>query len=52
MPRFNIEISDNAYYPDVEAETEEEAIYIALEWWIERKPTIFCEEVTENAEVL
>lgn len=59
MPKFNIEISDNAYYPDIEANTPEEAILAALEWWIERDPdirceeaNIHCEEVQEDAEVL
>ena len=53
MPKlFNVEISDDALYPEIEAETEEEAILIALGWFSERQPTIFCEEVTENAEVL
>ena len=49
MPKFNIEISDNAYYPDIEAETEEEALYKAIQWWCEREPDIRCEEVNENA---
>jgi hypothetical protein len=49
MPKFNIEISDNAYYPDIEAESEEAAMYIAVGWWMERNPDIHCEEVEENA---
>lgn len=49
MPRFNIEISDNAYYPDIEAETEEAAMYMAVGWWMERNPDIHCEEVQEDA---
>jgi hypothetical protein len=49
MPKFNIEISDNAYYPDIEAETKEEALYKAIQWWCEREPDIHCEEVKENA---
>ena len=48
MPKFNIEISDNAYYPDIEAENEEAAMYIAVGWWMERNPDIHCEEVEEN----
>lgn len=48
MPKFNIEISDNAYYPDVEAENEEEAMYIAVGWWMERNPDIRCEKVEEE----
>ena len=48
MPKFNIEISDNAYYPDIEAETEDQAIYMALSWWMDRSPDIHCEEVDNN----
>ena len=48
MLRFNIEISDNAYYPDIEAETKEEALYKAILWWCERQPDIRCEEAEEN----
>lgn len=49
MPKFNIEISDSAYYPNVEAENEEEAMYIAVGWWRERNLDIYCEEVEEDA---
>lgn len=49
MPRFNIEIGDNVYYPDVEAENEEAAIYMAVSWWMERNPDIRCEEIEEDA---
>lgn len=49
MPKlYNVEISDNAWYPEIEAETEEEAIMTAMNWWLERQPEIRCEEVTEN----
>ena len=49
MPKFNIEISDNADYPEIEAETEEEALYKAIQWWCEREPDIHCEEAQEDA---
>ena len=49
MPKiFNVEITDNAWYPEIEAETEEEAIQAALDWWLERQPEIRCEDVIEN----
>lgn len=48
MPKFNIEISDNAYYPDIEAKSEEAAIYMALSWWMDRSPDIHCEKVDDN----
>ena len=50
MPKFNVEISDNAYYPDIEAENEEAAMYIAVGWWMERNPDIHCEEVDEEVD--
>ena len=50
MPKFNIEFSDNAYYPEIEAETEEAAIYMAIGWWKELNPDIHCEEVDEEAD--
>lgn len=49
MPKFNIEISDSAYYPDIEAESEEAAMYMAVGWWMERNPDIHCEEAQEDA---
>ena len=48
MPKFNIEISDNAYSPDIETGTEVQAIYMALSWWMDRSPDIHCEEVDNN----
>ena len=49
MPKlYNVEISDNAWYPEIEADTPEEAIQVALEWWLERQPDIHCEETQED----
>ena len=44
---YEVEITDAALYTEIEANSPEEAIQIALEWWIERKPKIVCEEVNE-----
>ena len=44
MPKFIVAISDSVIY-DVEAETENEAVYRALEWFTERKPEISVAEV-------
>ena len=35
---FSVIIHDIATYNDIEAESEEEAVEIALEWWDEREP--------------
>lgn len=35
---FTVIIHDIATYNDIEAETEDEAVEIALEWWDEREP--------------
>ena len=48
MGRWNIQISAETYYPEVEAETQEEAILKALDWFIEYEPDIICEEVEEE----
>lgn len=50
MPKFNIEISDNVYYPEIEANTPEEAILAALQWWLEREPDIRCDEADIHCE--
>lgn len=48
MAKWNVDIQDSARYFDVEAETAEEAVEIALEWFSERSPFIICEEVKDN----
>lgn len=35
---FSVIIHDIAEYDDIQAENEDEAIEIALEWWYERQP--------------
>lgn len=46
MKTFEIYLKDCALYA-IEAETKEEAILQAIEWFNEREPEIFCEEVEE-----
>ena len=52
MKIFKVEISDSATY-FVKSEdgelTEEDAIRIAEEWFIEREPTIYCEELEASS---
>ena len=50
MKEFDIFISDSVQYGKIEANTKEEAIVIALDWWIKRQPNIIVEEreVIEN----
>ena len=44
---WNVTIVDCAYYPDIEAETEEQAIDIAYEYFHERVHDIFVEKAGE-----
>lgn len=52
MKIFKVNISDSATYfiksEDGEL-TEEDAIRIAEEWFIEREPTIYCEELEASS---
>lgn len=43
MKKFNIEISDSAFYPAIEAESKEQAIRMAEEWFSERCPKVTVE---------
>ena len=46
MKNWEVFFKDYVTYANVEAETKEEAIQIALEWWIERTPMVVsCEEM-------
>lgn len=44
MPRYCVDLKDTVCYDGIEADTEEEAIEMALEWWSNRTPDISCEE--------
>ena len=48
MARFKITIQDYVEY-DITAETEDEAINKACDFWINRNPDIFLEEVDDDA---
>ena len=48
--KYNVFIYDATTYQDIEADSEEEAIEIALEWWNERMPTITCFSSEEKEE--
>ena len=51
MKTWEVFLKDYVTYHGIEAETKEEAIDIALRWWIERIPMyIFCDEIKENVE--
>ena len=43
--KYEVSLQDCAVYYGIEAETEEEVIEIALEWWAERKPMYNCEKI-------
>lgn len=40
--KYDVMIYDAATYRTIEADSKEQAKEIALEWWNERIPTIFC----------
>jgi hypothetical protein len=46
--KFNIFLQDIANFTDIEANTKEEAIEIALEWWADRMPAIIALEADES----
>lgn len=46
MKKFNVEIHNNCYYENIEANTQEDAINKAWEQFINSKPEISVEEVT------
>lgn len=48
MKKYNIEIRDEVYYEGIEANSRDEAVEIALEWFGERWPDIWTEEVKED----
>lgn len=48
MKKWNIEISDSAYYPGVEANSADEALLKAWEWFVEREPRIILTPVNEE----
>ena len=44
MPRYCVDLRDTVSYDGIEADTKEEAIEMALDWWSNRTPDINCEE--------
>lgn len=47
MKKWSIDIKDETNYI-IEAETQEEAVEKALDFWIEREPDIYAEEIEED----
>ena len=50
MAKYSVVVSDSAWYP-IEAESKEEAIQVAWEWFIQRKPNFDVEELKKDEEV-
>ena len=48
--KYNVFIYDATTYQEIEADSEEQAIEIALEWWKEQMPTIACFPSEEKEE--
>lgn len=46
MKKFYVMVRDSVDY-EIEAETEEQAIEKAYEYWLEREPDIFVDDETE-----
>ena len=51
MAKYSIVVSDHAWYPEIEAESKEQAKQIAWEWFIQREPDFEVEEFEEDEEV-
>lgn len=46
--KFRVELFYETEYPEIEAETEEEAIQQALEWWAECMPNVVVRPAEEE----
>ena len=46
MAKYYVMVRDSVDY-EIEAETEEQAIEIALDYWVERNPDIFVDDEEE-----
>lgn len=46
--KYDVMIYDAVTYRAIEADSEEQAKEIALEWWNERMPTILCFQSEEE----
>ena len=49
--KWNIGIRDDVEYPNIEADTKEEAVEIALDWWAERMPQILWVDKEEEERI-
>ena len=50
MKKFDVNIKADAWYCAIEADTEQEAIERALEWFLEYEPDVCCMESKEEDE--
>lgn len=48
MKKFDVNIKADTWYCAIEAETEQEAIERALDWFLEYEPDVFCVESEEE----
>ena len=48
MKKFDVNIKADTWYCAIEAETKQEAIEMALEWFLEYEPDICCMESEEE----
>lgn len=50
MKKFDVNIKADTWYCAIEADTEQEAIERALEWFLEYEPDVYCIESEEEDE--
>ena len=50
MKKFDVNIKADAWYCAIEADTEQEAIERALEWFLWHEPDVYCIESEEEDE--
>lgn len=48
MKKFDVNIKADTWYCAIEAETKQEAIERALEWFLEYEPDVYCIESEEE----
>lgn len=48
MKKFDVNIKADTWYCAIEADTEQEAIERALEWFLEYEPDVYCIESKEE----
>lgn len=48
MKKFDVNIKADTWYCNIEAETKEEAIFKAFDWFLDYEPDVYCVESEEE----